>query len=60
MTEAELQQLAETRSVRETRESTGVPLSVQVGGGKYDVTIVHFYKPMRDRVEIIKGLGDGG
>ena len=55
MTEAELQQLAETRIVRETRERTGVPLSVQVGGGKYDVTIVHFDKPMRDRVEIIKG-----
>ena len=55
MTEAELQQLAETRIVRETRERTGVPLSVQVGGGKYDVTIVHFDKPMCDRVEIIKG-----
>ena len=55
VTEAELQQLAETRIVRETRERTGVPLSVQVGGGKYDVTIVHFDKPMRDRVEIIKG-----
>ena len=55
VTEAELQQLAETRIVRENRERTGVPLSVQVGGGKYDVTIVHFDKPMRDRVEIIKG-----
>ena len=55
VTEAQLQQLAETRIVRETRERTGVPLSVQVGGGKYDVTIVHFDKPMRDRVEIIKG-----
>lgn len=55
VTEAELQQLAETRIVRETRERTGVPLSVQVGGGKYDVTIVHFDKPMRDRVEIVKG-----
>jgi hypothetical protein len=55
VTEAELQQLAETRIVREARERTGVPLSVQVGGGKYDVTIVHFDKPMRDRVEIIKG-----
>ena len=55
VTEAELQQLAETRIVRETRERTGVPLSVQVGGGKYDVTIVHFDKPMRERVEIIKG-----
>ena len=55
VTEAELQQLAETRIVREARERTGVPLSVQVGSGKYDVTIVHFDKPMRDRVEIIKG-----
>lgn len=55
VTQAELQQLAETRIVRETRERTGVPLSVQVDGGKYDVTIVHFDKPMRDRVEIIKG-----
>ncbi|RKS12233.1 hypothetical protein BJ917_6151 [Pseudomonas sp. WPR_5_2] len=55
VTEAELQQLEETRIVRENRERTGVPLSVQVGGGKYDVTIVHFDKPMRDRVEIIKG-----
>ncbi|MBV4483264.1 hypothetical protein [Pseudomonas khavaziana] len=55
VTEAELQQLADTRIVRETRERTGVPLSVQVGNGKYDVTIVHFEKPMRDRVEIIKG-----
>lgn len=55
VTEAELQQLAETRIVREARERTGAPLSVQVDGGKYDVTIVHFDKPMRDRVEIIKG-----
>jgi len=55
VTEAELQQLAETRIVRETRERTGVTLSVQVEGGKFDVTIVHFDKPMRDRVEIIKG-----
>lgn len=55
VTEAELQQLAESRIVRENRERTGVPLSVQVGGGRYDVTIVHFDKPMRDRVEIIKG-----
>ncbi len=55
MTDAELRQLAETRIVREARERTGIPLSVQVGGGRYDVTIVHFDQPMRDRVEIIEG-----
>ena len=55
VTEAKPQQLAENRIVQETRERTGVPLSFQVGGGKYDVTIVHFDMPMRDRVEITKG-----
>lgn len=47
--------LAEQRTVLEARERTGVNISVQVGGGKYDVTVVHYGKPMRDRVEIIKG-----
>jgi hypothetical protein len=39
--------------VRKTRERAGVPLSVQVDDGKYDVTIFHFDKPMHDRIEII-------
>ncbi|QLG91189.1 hypothetical protein HZF02_04125 [Pseudomonas yamanorum] len=55
VTDAEIQMLAEQRTVLEARERTGVNISVQVGGGKYDVTIVHYDKPMRDRVEIIKG-----
>lgn len=55
ITDAEIQIRVEQRTVHEARERTGVNFSVQVGGGKYDVTVVHFDKPMRDRVEIIKG-----
>ena len=55
VTDAEAQMLTEQRTVLEARERTGVNISVQVGGGKYDVTVVHYDRPMRDRVEIIKG-----
>ncbi|PHN38258.1 hypothetical protein [Pseudomonas sp. ICMP 564] len=55
VTDEEVQMRAEQRTVLEARERTGVNISVQVSGGKYDVTVVHYDKPMRDRVEIIKG-----
>jgi hypothetical protein len=55
VTEAELQERGEIRTVLEARERTGVMLSVQVGGGKYDVTVVHYSKSGYGRVEIIKG-----
>lgn len=54
VTDAEVQMRVEQNIVLEARERTGVNISVQVGGGKYDVTVVHYDKPMRDRVEIIK------
>lgn len=55
ITDAEVQLRAEQRIILEARERTGMNISVQVGGGKYDVTVVHYDKPMHDRVEIING-----
>lgn len=55
VTAEELAMRAEQQIIMDARDRTGVQLSIQVGGGKYDVTVVHFDKPLRDRVEIIKG-----
>lgn len=55
VTPEEIRERAEQAIIRAAKERTGQNVSIQVGGGKYDVTLVHFDKPMRDRVEIIKG-----